>query len=168
MQIRREFFPTVVDIVEEIESGYGEFSELLSTQGSKHRRNRNMQTDKDDAPGKRKYGRNTESSNNGSDEDRDEESSEAASIGSGDRKASTDTTSTGTGASADSSIQNTQGESYLRYSRALLGSGSKQIYPLDWTSIQGIFSALEPQEKSNLGVQVSTMHCSRLECSAAD
>ena len=148
--------------MEEIESGYGEFSELLSSQSMKHRRS------KDDVSGKKKHGRNTENPNNGSDEDRDEESSEAASIGSGDRRASTDTTSTGTGASADSSIQNTQGESYLRYSRALLGSGSKQIYPLDWTSIQGIFSALEPQEKSNLGVQVSTMHCSRLECSAAD
>ena len=38
-----------------------------------------------------------------------------------------------------------QAESFLKYSRVLLGAGAKQFYPLDWRALSGVFNNMLPQ-----------------------
>ena len=91
---------------------------------------------------------------NDTDEEHDVRISEAVSTTSTDKKSNIDTIITNTSTDSGTATPHGEGESFLKYSKALLGDGAKQIYPLDWTSIQGLFNSLEPQEKKNLGVQV--------------
>ena len=109
---KREFFPTVADVVAEIDSGYGAFSDLLSFHKKKGRRGRGGG---DDSPG-----------------------------GGG---------ASGTGADALQSAAAREAEAALRYSRTLMGSSSKQMFPLDWISLQGLLDSLQPQEQTKLGVE---------------
>jgi magnesium-transporting ATPase (P-type) len=114
---KRELYPTIVDIVEEIDSGHGAFSDLLSFQKRKQRR----------------WGK------------RDGASS-----------------SSGTGPSTAPSpppplegelaVRTQDAEAALRYSRALAGT-AKQMFPLDWTSLQGLLDSLAPQEQKTLGME---------------
>ena len=158
--MRREFFPSVVDIVAEIDSGHGKVSELLSYQNRR-------QSKSNDSYDLRKRSSGT---------DTDEEihlgigssSGPSSSSGSGTRTRSgtgmvsmpytpdtPKTTDSVISSDTDSVTPLPADESFLKYSKVLLGPGAKQIYPLDWTSLSGLFNSLQPQEKVSLGVQVS-------------
>jgi hypothetical protein len=115
--IKKEFFPSVVDIVAEIDSGGGEFSSLLAFQ-----KNRGISISEVNDDRERTV--STEGERNGTDDDKKEGEAD------GDN------------------------EGILRYSKVLLGGGGKQMFSIDWISLQGVLDTFSPQEQANLGVQV--------------
>ena len=135
-----------MDIVAEIDDGQADTAELLTYQhGKGHPRTYTEEEKK---------------------ERKDKKDKERKEIGDIDDKS---IPSTASHSSESSDLSTTvkkaldaQAESFLKYSKVLLGAGAKQFYPLDWRALSGVFDKMLPQDQLTLGIsvwRVQSPHC---------
>lgn len=148
--MNKELFPSVVDIVGELDDGHGDFEELISFQHDKFGTGNNGKKD-----GKI-YEKEKDRKSCKDKKDKDKKGNKI------DENESLRSTPSTTSRSSDYSEIDTyvrtaldaQAESFLKYSKALIGVGAKQIYPLDWTALRCAFDNLQPQDQMALGISV--------------
>jgi hypothetical protein len=139
-QVRREFFPSVMDIVAEIDNGQADTAELLTYQHDTYKGHPRTYTAEEKK------------------EIKEKKEKERKEMGDIDGKSTPSTASHSSESSdLDTSIRKSldaQAESFLKYSRVLLGAGAKQFYPLDWRALSGVFDNMLPQDQVTLGLSV--------------
>ena len=151
----------MVDIVGELDDGHGDFEELLSFQHDKFGTGNNSKKDSkihEKEKDKKNYKERKDKDKKGNKNDENESLRSTPSTASRSSDYS----------EIDTYVRTTldaQAESFLKYSKALVGVGAKQIYPLDWTALRSAFDNLQPQDQMALGISVRILlYCCSIFC----